>query len=272
MRLTKLQIRSWVVPLGMPLYALGAALVVMGMTYLPLLLPEKALDLFAREDHIFEMLTAVYLFTAAMLFVVAWKRSRQLPHSQHHTWLKQLGYLGFGTIMFVSAGEEISWGQRLLGIETPEIVKEINVQDELTIHNLNVFQGEESILPFSLSQAFTAFAFLFGIIVPFLALISQPARHLLDKLVPIIPLGIGFFFAVNYVYQKAATRLLRLFPELYLHPTMEPAQGIHEIREHGYAIVFLWAALYIVFVMLAPAPKGVGAATTEPRDATLSGQ
>jgi hypothetical protein len=50
--------------------------------------------------------------------------------------------------LFLSAGlvfvafEEISWGQRLLGIETPETIAEINAQEELTIHNLHIFQHD----------------------------------------------------------------------------------------------------------------------------------
>ncbi len=42
--------------------------------------------------------------------------------------------------LFFIAGEEISWGQRILGIETPDAIKEINYQDELTLHNLNFIQ------------------------------------------------------------------------------------------------------------------------------------
>lgn len=39
-------------------------------------------------------------------------------------------------LIFV-AGEEISWGQRILGIETPESYKQINQQNEITLHNIN---------------------------------------------------------------------------------------------------------------------------------------
>jgi hypothetical protein len=35
--------------------------------------------------------------------------------------------------------EEISWGQRLLGIETPEYLMEINIQKELSFHNIKQF-------------------------------------------------------------------------------------------------------------------------------------
>jgi len=34
------------------------------------------------------------------------------------------------------AGEEISWGQRLFGLETPSRLREVNVQEELTVHNI----------------------------------------------------------------------------------------------------------------------------------------
>lgn len=41
------------------------------------------------------------------------------------------------------AGEEVSWGQRIFGIETPEYFQQNNAQGEMTIHNLN--WGEDHI-------------------------------------------------------------------------------------------------------------------------------
>ena len=42
------------------------------------------------------------------------------------------------------AGEEISWGQRIFGLETPDYLKDKNAQGELGIHNLVVeINGEE---------------------------------------------------------------------------------------------------------------------------------
>jgi hypothetical protein len=35
-----------------------------------------------------------------------------------------------------AAGEEVSWAQRIVGFETPESLKDMNVQGELTLHNL----------------------------------------------------------------------------------------------------------------------------------------
>lgn len=42
--------------------------------------------------------------------------------------------------LFFIAGEEISWGQRILGIETPKEIAQKNDQEEITIHNLEPFQ------------------------------------------------------------------------------------------------------------------------------------
>lgn len=45
-------------------------------------------------------------------------------------------FVGFAVAMFFVSGEEIAWGQRLLGIETPEELVEINKQEEITLHNI----------------------------------------------------------------------------------------------------------------------------------------
>jgi hypothetical protein len=42
--------------------------------------------------------------------------------------------------LFFIAGDEIAWGQRILGIEATETVKNLNTQDELTVHNLHAVQ------------------------------------------------------------------------------------------------------------------------------------
>ncbi|MEM7119297.1 MAG: hypothetical protein AAF614_43180 [Chloroflexota bacterium] len=247
---TKLTLGRYELPLGMPLYLYFVVLVLLGLTYLPLFFSEPIVDAFAREDRIFESLSAVYLFLASAAFALAYYRSRQPPHNNAHSLLKQLSYLGLALFFFVAAGEEISWGQRILGIETPEAIKEINYQDELTLHNLNAFQGEDSVLPVNLSQLFIAFGFAFGIGVPLVALLFEPARRFFNSFMPIVPLALGLFFAANYVYQKLILNFLRQFPDFYLHPTMPTAQGVYEIREHGYAFVFMLLAFYVGFVML----------------------
>src|SRR3546814_761167 len=57
--------------------------------------------------------------------------------------------------LFVVAMEEISWGQRLMGIETPETVASTNVKGELNFHNHEDFPLE---LAFAIVGFYGAFA------------------------------------------------------------------------------------------------------------------
>ena len=91
--------------------------------------------LFEREDAFSEYLQALNYFVAAclsMLFSIFAKR-HGLPFLSSLYFLLALGFA------FVSF-EEISWGQRIFKVATPEYFGENNVQGELTIHNLKVFQ------------------------------------------------------------------------------------------------------------------------------------
>jgi hypothetical protein len=54
-------------------------------------------------------------------------------------------FLILGVLLFFVAGDEISWGQRLLHIQTPEQLALANTQEELTFHNLRSLEGFVSI-------------------------------------------------------------------------------------------------------------------------------
>lgn len=43
--------------------------------------------------------------------------------------------------LFFVAGDEISWGQRIFDIATPENIKNINLQGEITFHNISLFNS-----------------------------------------------------------------------------------------------------------------------------------
>lgn len=53
--------------------------------------------------------------------------------------LEQFGaYLLIGLFLFFFLMEEISWGQRMFGIQTPTELEQINVQNETNIHNIGI--------------------------------------------------------------------------------------------------------------------------------------
>ena len=51
-------------------------------------------------------------------------------------WRAGAGTLLLGLLFFFGAGEEISWGQRLFDLESPDFFQEHNVKGETNLHNL----------------------------------------------------------------------------------------------------------------------------------------
>lgn len=219
------------------IFFLVAAGIFIGITFLPLFASERILDLFAREDGVFENLTALYLFLIALIFFLAFFRLRTA------SLLLSLSYAGLGLLFFLGAGEEISWGERIFHWDDRNFIRGVNVQKELTLHNLKYFQGEESIIPFSTSQLFVVFAFTFGVLMPLACAISPWINEFVAPRFPVMPLYPGILVVVTYVIQKLMLRVLPLFPGLYQHPTMPIPQAVHEIREHGFSLAILISAI-----------------------------
>jgi hypothetical protein len=90
----------------------------------------------AQEDQLIENLTAALLFAAGLLLL----RTVFVHFDKHPgAYGKLVGWaLGIaGGLLVWAALEEISFGQRIFGIETPDSWKEINDQDELNLHNID---------------------------------------------------------------------------------------------------------------------------------------
>ncbi|QFG69782.1 hypothetical protein [Ornithinimicrobium pratense] len=83
------------------------------------------------EDSLVEWMTVVcYLAAAAVAAVLVprwWRRGRRLT---------AIAYVVLCLGFLVIAGEEVSWGQRVLGFEGPSALVEANLQDEANLHNL----------------------------------------------------------------------------------------------------------------------------------------
>lgn len=84
-----------------------------------------------KEDHLVENLQFWVLALGSLSLLPA-----LLSHWRKNHWLRTAitlaAIIGFAAV----AGDEIAWGQRLLGLEVSETVKEVNRQEELTFHNL----------------------------------------------------------------------------------------------------------------------------------------
>jgi hypothetical protein len=85
-------------------------------------------DFLYREDGILENLTALLSVGASIVFIYL--------GSKYRSGMERLFLYGIAAFMFVFAMEEISWGQRIIGWETPELLSEVNVQNESNLHNI----------------------------------------------------------------------------------------------------------------------------------------
>lgn len=214
------------------------------VAYTPLFTPDFIMDAFAREDAIFETLSPLYLFTCSVLFGIAWWRAKTPVAPHRFTWFFRLSLLGLAAVFFVAAAEEVSWGQRIFGIETPNLIKDVNVQKELTLHNLILFQGEDPVLPLNFDQLSAGFSLFFGFVLPFGNWFLKRFKLGLDALIPITPLAVGWLMPLNYALQKSFMHLFRNFPQFYLHPEMHFSQPIYEIREHNYAFALMVCVIF----------------------------
>lgn len=126
---------------------------IMAITILSLLRPDRA-DFWTYEDGIVETLSAIFLFAATIIFVYAFIVARKRNKSA-----KILIALAiFAIVSFVIGMEEISWGQRILEIESSKFFLENNRQQETNFHNLSTYTSLFETLYYT--GAFIAFILL----------------------------------------------------------------------------------------------------------------
>jgi hypothetical protein len=119
------------VPIGLALAINAIGIIGMPVLAALFFLDRDVFGVVLDEDRIVEWAqVALYLGTAALAAVIAWNRLRRGYRVQAAIWVLA------AIFAIVIVGEEIAWGQRLLGLETPEILEEVNKQDEITFHNI----------------------------------------------------------------------------------------------------------------------------------------
>ena len=87
---------------------------------------------FAKEDGIVEYATAALLAVGALACALAGRLLRGMGH-------RNLGLFHYVVAIAFAVGalEEISWGQRIFGWETPGAISDVNRQGETTLHNIS---------------------------------------------------------------------------------------------------------------------------------------
>jgi hypothetical protein len=206
-----------------------------------LALGDKLVGALIPEDHYFENVGALSLFLASLAFFYCFARALRADARDRVSWLKKLVYLGLALLFFFGAGEEISWGQRIFHFATPAELASANTQDELNLHNLNIFEKSHF---FTVDRLFDIFWFLFAVSVPAAALALPKLRNLLVKWMPVVPWALGALFLWDYLLAKAAKSL---FAARYTFAPIPFPQAVQEIKESNYSVLFVLAGLFAIW-------------------------
>lgn len=111
--------------------------------WLPLLVLALVVGIYLADRSVFiqwidgelgaiELGTVLILIPGVIYAAMIWPQRQPLPNKWLPLWFVLVG-LG----CFYFAGEEASWGQHLLGWQTPEGLNEINDQHETNLHNIS---------------------------------------------------------------------------------------------------------------------------------------
>ena len=167
---------------------------------------------YSDEDGAFETLGAALLLIASLLFVAALVASI----ARRGRLLRAASYSGLALVLFASFGEEVSWGQRAFGWDTPPALAD-NVQGETNLHNLSAFdchsggctglliqRNAEGDIVIDATRLFPALVMALLLGPPLLARVSSKGRRLLRRLgVPVAPLSLGVVAVVAWVLSLA---------------------------------------------------------------------
>lgn len=177
---------------------------------------------YSDEDGLAENFQVVFLLLAslgaAVIARTRWRRGERTL---------ALSYAGFAVACFFVAGEEISWGQRLLGIATPAFLAENNVQQEITLHNTFLLTPV-----FQLAQLVLGLGITLAALTPWSLLLPARLDALRRALVPGPALA-------SYFAMIAAWRFYR-----YFGVTPATPAWIGELSEIAELILYLGLALF----------------------------
>lgn len=196
-------------------------LVFIPLIYSTMLLDGDTAAWLIEEKHPIELLGALGLLVASIASFVLWRGVRG---DQAWPRLRRLSLLGYGLLFFFGAGEELSWGQRIFGIETPASLSAVNEQEELNIHNLPLFNSV-----INTNTLFSIFWLVTGVVVPVVAL-WPTARRGLERFLPVLPVALSGLFILNQVSFWGFEAFLTRYPERF-HSSYPLVYSLVEIKE-----------------------------------------
>jgi hypothetical protein len=155
-------------------WILALTLIILLIAFGLLYFNPASLDTYLGEDGIVEWLTVGGLLAGSLVcfnrFIALFKKK--------NWWFLVVTFV-LGILLFIAAGEEISWGQRILGIKSSEYFLKNNAQGETNIHNLVVNGVKINKLVFS--TILIAVLAIYLVIIPILYKTNKSVKTAMDN-------------------------------------------------------------------------------------------
>jgi len=214
---------------------------IIALTYCIILFEDKTIIFLGVEDGLIENFGAIFYLIASILFFIAFNYSKRADGDNWKiSGKRNIFYLLLGILFIICFGEEISWGQRLLGVETPEFINKINAQKEINFHNIWLFHslnpdGKRKsffALMLNMSRLLSIFGMVYCVFFPVADKLSKRINSIFKKTnFPVPQIWIGFLFLTNYFIFKIVSCFLSDSPH-------EVLASINELKESNYAFIF----------------------------------
>lgn len=158
---------------------------------------------FAREDGEIEYATFFFLLIISLL---QFYRLFSVGKNKKILWKLSVFFLAI--LFLFGAGEEISWGQRIFGIESGEFFQGNNLQKETNLHNLKI--GDIKLNKLIFSQLLTVIMALYLVLMPVLYRKLNWAKKLVDNFVVPVPQNAHIVaFLINTIFIAILPNLSR---------------------------------------------------------------
>lgn len=150
-----------------------------------LILPEAS-GIWGEDSAVESLQALVYILAGSIQLMIVMR-----PSEVRST--RRFFHVMLSVLFFVVALEEISWGQRFIGWETPEFLRELNLQGETNIHNIHgsVF-----------NMFVTLFVFIYCYLVPLSSHLSSRVRSLVGGIgLPVVSINLVSVFIMADVFR-----------------------------------------------------------------------
>ncbi len=213
------------------------------------------------EDGLVEWMQFLsFTVISGLLGFAALERSRRGPRMS----LEVLGLLGLSLLVALAALEEISWFQRVLGVQSPDFFRQNNRQSETNLHNLAL--GGASLHKVVLLKLIFIAGITHNLILPLLARRRPGIRRFVESLGMYLP---PLTASVSYLVLVLLSHLLishprqgelgEMFGAVHYLATVfaayyvglaydRPALLENEVERRRIGILFAMLMVFLVFV------------------------